>query len=284
MRTRRSFKFGRLEIRARLPRGDWLWPAIWLLPEESKYGGWPTSGEIDLMESRGNAKNGCGPWQGRAGFGSTLHFGPDYKHNAMLHTHTESHLSSGEDLSEDFHTYGLQWGPEGLWTYLDNPNHTVLSVPFPANSSFWQRGSKWEMVCFERVDGKCTFWQPRWPAWHLNSTKQKIEDPWTDRADVPWAAPFDQLFFLQLNVAVGGVGGFFPDLVCKHKPWSNEDRNASRGDFLSDFENWWPTWGGNINNTEQGAGRGAALAVEWVRYWEPASAPDSKPSTLDIVV
>ena len=52
IRTTRSFKFGRLEIRARLPRGDWLWPALWLLQEEpAKYGGWPRSGEIDV---RGN--------------------------------------------------------------------------------------------------------------------------------------------------------------------------------------------------------------------------------------
>ena len=48
-----SFKYGRLEVEARLPLGDWLWPAIWLLPEDQAYGTWPASGEIDLMESRG---------------------------------------------------------------------------------------------------------------------------------------------------------------------------------------------------------------------------------------
>ena len=65
LRTARAFKFGRMEVRARLPRGDWLWPAIWLLPQNSVYGGWPTSGEIDLMESRGNAPGSCGPGQGK---------------------------------------------------------------------------------------------------------------------------------------------------------------------------------------------------------------------------
>lgn len=41
-----SFKYGTLEIRAKMPRGDWLWPALWLMPRYSVYGGWPRSGEI----------------------------------------------------------------------------------------------------------------------------------------------------------------------------------------------------------------------------------------------
>jgi Glycosyl hydrolases family 16 len=44
----------RLEVEAKLPRGDWLWPAVWLLPEDDAYGQWPASGEIDMLESRGN--------------------------------------------------------------------------------------------------------------------------------------------------------------------------------------------------------------------------------------
>lgn len=49
-----SITYGRVEVRARLPRGDWLWPAIWMLPTDYVYGPWPMSGEIDIMESRGN--------------------------------------------------------------------------------------------------------------------------------------------------------------------------------------------------------------------------------------
>lgn len=49
-----SIAYGRVEVRARLPRGDWLWPAIWMLPTRNDYGPWPMSGEIDIMESRGN--------------------------------------------------------------------------------------------------------------------------------------------------------------------------------------------------------------------------------------
>lgn len=44
-----SFKYGRVEVKAKLPKGDWLWPAIWLLPRYQEYGTWPASGEIDIM-------------------------------------------------------------------------------------------------------------------------------------------------------------------------------------------------------------------------------------------
>ncbi|KAI1782033.1 concanavalin A-like lectin/glucanase domain-containing protein [Ganoderma leucocontextum] len=49
-----SIKYGRVEISAKLPRGDWLWPALWMLPVNNAYGAWPRSGEIDIMEARGN--------------------------------------------------------------------------------------------------------------------------------------------------------------------------------------------------------------------------------------
>jgi beta-glucanase (GH16 family) len=42
-------------VEAKLPKGDWLWPAIWLLPEKNAYGQWPASGEIDLMVSESRA-------------------------------------------------------------------------------------------------------------------------------------------------------------------------------------------------------------------------------------
>ena len=57
MRTPLSFAFtyGRVEARAKMPAGDWIWPAIWMMPVREVYGNWPTSGEIDIVESRGNA-------------------------------------------------------------------------------------------------------------------------------------------------------------------------------------------------------------------------------------
>lgn len=70
-----QFKYGKVEVRAQLPKGDWLWPAIWLLPSDYAYGGWPASGEIDLLESRGNSPG----YEGHDSdiVASTLHWGPD---------------------------------------------------------------------------------------------------------------------------------------------------------------------------------------------------------------
>lgn len=70
-----SIKFGRVEVLAKLPAGDWLWPAIWMLPKDNVYGDWPRSGEIDIMESRGN--NFTYKQGGNNIASSTLHFGPD---------------------------------------------------------------------------------------------------------------------------------------------------------------------------------------------------------------
>lgn len=74
-----SIKYGRVEVVAKLPAGDWLWPAIWMLPRDNVYGPWPRSGEIDIMESRGNAPGY--PQGGNNIVSSTLHFGPDSNHN-----------------------------------------------------------------------------------------------------------------------------------------------------------------------------------------------------------
>jgi beta-glucanase (GH16 family) len=67
-----SFRYGRVEVKAKLPRGDWLWPAIWMLPVSNEFGNWPASGEIDIMESRGNGEDY--PAGGIHKFASTLHW------------------------------------------------------------------------------------------------------------------------------------------------------------------------------------------------------------------
>ena len=63
-----SFRYGTAEIRLRVPIGDWIWPAVWLLPAESDYGPWPLSGEIDLLEARGNNESYRVEGSDQAGF------------------------------------------------------------------------------------------------------------------------------------------------------------------------------------------------------------------------
>jgi beta-glucanase (GH16 family) len=47
-KSSKSIKYGKIEVTARMPKGDWIWPAIWMMPTDSKYGVWPKSGEIDV--------------------------------------------------------------------------------------------------------------------------------------------------------------------------------------------------------------------------------------------
>lgn len=49
-----AIRYGRVEVRARMPTGDWLWPAVWMMPRDEVYGEWPRSGEIDIFENDGN--------------------------------------------------------------------------------------------------------------------------------------------------------------------------------------------------------------------------------------
>lgn len=128
-----AFKYGRVEVSARMPKGDWLWPAIWLMPVGAAYGGWPASGEIDIVESRGNAAGYAAG--GVDTFSSTMHWGPFWPQNGYLQTHAEHKLPTG-DLSEGFHTFELAWSPDSVSTSIDGV--PVLQVAI--NQSFWQRG------------------------------------------------------------------------------------------------------------------------------------------------
>ena len=201
-----SFKYGRVEVTAQLPSGDWLWPAIWMLPRTNPYGNWPASGEIDIMESRGNDPSY--PAGGNNQFASTLHWGTDYSQNKYTLTHAVyNHPSS---LASAFHVYGLYWDQNGLYTYIDDPSNKVLNVDF-TQESFFQRGG-------------------------FPST---FDNPWAGR---PNAAPFDQEFYFTLNLAVGGTNGYFPDGV-GNKPWSDTD-SRSINSFYNNRGAWIPTWQG----------------------------------------
>jgi beta-glucanase (GH16 family) len=112
-----NFKYGRVEVRAQLPKGDWIWPAIWMLPTYNEYGTWPASGEIDIMESRGNSGAACSI--GSKSYGSTLHWGPSWDQNRYYMTNAS--YTNNVSLGDDFHTYGLVWTEKTLYTYIERP-------------------------------------------------------------------------------------------------------------------------------------------------------------------
>ncbi|XP_034240415.1 beta-1,3-glucan-binding protein-like [Thrips palmi] len=219
-----SFKYGRCDIRARLPRGDWIWPAMWLMPQKDKYGGWPRSGEIDLMESRGNAnlKDSKGRYRGFQTTSSTLHFGPAWNRNRYDKAHVDNFMGDNETLANDFHVYSLEWSEKGFRFLLDGKQYG--EVPRP-------KGGFWKLGEFEG------------------------DNIWKDGNDM---APFDQEFYIILNVAVGGT--FFSDDL-QNSPYPRPyTLSSGRGmrQFWEKKDLWYPTWHGEK----------AALQVDYVRVYE----------------
>ncbi|KAH9503459.1 Beta-1,3-glucan-binding protein [Bulinus truncatus] len=124
-----TLRFGTIEVRAKIPRGDWLWPAIWMLPRSDHYGGWPRSGEIDIMESWGNDGD-----LGVKTVTSTLHWGPSPDQNRFMQTHGEK---KSNNWHNDFHVWRLEWTEQHILTFIDNQQ--IMSV-VPPGGGFWQFG------------------------------------------------------------------------------------------------------------------------------------------------
>ena len=106
-RQKGDFLYGRFEIKAKLPKGLGTWPAIWMLPTDWAYGGWPNSGEIDIMEHVGYDQN-------------TVHF---TIHTEAYYFKINTQKSSTRlipDASTAFHLYRVDWTPYAIRGFFDN--------------------------------------------------------------------------------------------------------------------------------------------------------------------
>lgn len=113
-RGKAAWRYGRIEVRAKLPAGQGTWPAVWMLPEDQTYGGWASSGEIDILEAvnLGVACAACPGGRENTILG-TLHFGGGWPDNALASTETNA-----PDVLDGFHTFGIVWAPGRIdWTY-----------------------------------------------------------------------------------------------------------------------------------------------------------------------
>jgi hypothetical protein len=138
------------------------------------------------------------------------------------------------DYSKSFHTYGIEWTEDHIFTYLDSKLVQVLFVGFKADSSLWKLG---------KFQGQ-------------SENQTLLTDPWVNSTS-PHNAPFDQKFFLILNVAVGSRNGWFPDNK-DDKPWLDAGA-SSQWDFYRNAHSWLPTWG-------KGNDRG--MTVKRVKMWQ----------------
>lgn len=115
---KKTFSYGRIEMRAKLPGTQGMWPAFWLLGETCSsfglYGGnvsWPACGEIDAMEMIGGLADGSGDF--------TTHGALHYLNAANVNPMPGVAYRSPTRLSADFHTYTVDWTPQGFTWYID---------------------------------------------------------------------------------------------------------------------------------------------------------------------
>jgi len=106
-RDKKSFQYGRLEARLKLPRTQGIWPAFWMLGNNFETQGWPQGGELDIMEhvNTNNITSGA------------LH-GPGYSGN----TPVTGHLVHAQDISAGYHVYAVEWDANGIRWFVDDTN------------------------------------------------------------------------------------------------------------------------------------------------------------------
>ncbi len=141
-RDRFDFLYGKVEVSAKLPKGRGVWPAIWMMPAEQKYGGWPSSGEIDIMEMVGFDQD-------------VIHMSvhtESFNHKVGTHKTAKTYVKGASD---DFHVYAIEWYPDKIDFFIDGKKHFT----------------------FNKTGDSYKLW------------------------------PFDQKFYLILNLAIGGTWG-----------------------------------------------------------------------------
>jgi beta-glucanase (GH16 family) len=111
-----SFMYGKVEARMKLPVGQGMWPAFWMMGENIKKVGWPRCGEIDIMEH----------------INSTLIL------VGTAHWHNEKHVSSGSRIPCDvrqYHNYSIEWNQDSLRWLLDNKRYYAVCIKDSINST-----------------------------------------------------------------------------------------------------------------------------------------------------
>ncbi len=162
----KEFMYGKITARAKVPAGQGLWPAIWMMPKvEGLYGQWPKCGEIDIMEVLGSRLD--------TAYG-TLHYGEPHAEQQGTYTFQPS------ELATEYHEYSVEWEPGEIRWYIDGNEYHKANDWFTAKAG---------------------------------------ED------ELPYPAPFNQDFIIQLNLAVGGTWPGNPD----------ESTDFNKAEFVLDY-------------------------------------------------
>ncbi|MCD7973675.1 MAG: glycoside hydrolase family 16 protein [Candidatus Azobacteroides sp.] len=135
-----SWLYGKIEARILLPKGRGIWPAFWMMPQESRYGGWPKSGEIDILEFVG--------------------YQPDTVH-ATVHTKKYNHMintqkgtcTASPGVSDDFHVYTCEWTPDKIEMYVDDNKYFSFENDHANDSGSWPFNAPFYVIFNVAVGG-----------------------------------------------------------------------------------------------------------------------------------
>ncbi|HWJ27923.1 MAG TPA: family 16 glycosylhydrolase [Flavisolibacter sp.] len=129
--NKKTFTYGSVDIRAKLPKGQGIWPALWMLGSSISSAGWPASGEIDIMELLGHEPSKM--------YG-TLHFGAS---SATHGSKGNYYVLNSGSFYDQFHVFSMEWKQDEVKLYVDNNlfltvnKSDVGSSPYPFNAPFF---------------------------------------------------------------------------------------------------------------------------------------------------
>lgn len=129
---KKQFKFGRIDIRAALPEGQGLWPALWMLGSNIDAVGWPACGEIDIMELTGDLPNRVL---------GTVHYGADFSQHQ--YKSMSKYLSGTDNFQDEFHVFSINWEADLIQFLVDDEVfHTITpaslnGAAYPFNKNFF---------------------------------------------------------------------------------------------------------------------------------------------------
>jgi beta-glucanase (GH16 family) len=126
--NKKSFKFGRIDFRAKIPSGQGIWPAFWMLGDNFPTAGWPACGEIDILEVLG---------QQPSKIYSTIHF-----KSGNTSARVEKSLVTATSLADEFHVYSMIWEKDKIKTMVDEKtiaefDPSQVSATYPFNEKFF---------------------------------------------------------------------------------------------------------------------------------------------------
>lgn len=114
-KNKMTMRFGRIDVKAKMPKGQGLWPAIWMLGYNIDEISWPGCGEIDLVEILGHEP-------------STLYSTIHYTNSEKKHGQVQNIFNSSSSLSDGFHVYTLDWSPQSLTFSLDGTELRQMQI------------------------------------------------------------------------------------------------------------------------------------------------------------